>query len=118
IVQSIQINVQEREPAAPILLNQRERRTAHVLRADAKALCETADKRRLPGAQVADEQDDGPRQELNGQLAPDGGGFGLGTGGDGHASSRSTTFRRAVISRIASLMCAARSPEVIETSPS
>jgi hypothetical protein len=50
--------VKERPPSAAVFLNQRERRAADLVARHAETFGETPDEGRLPGAEIAVEQDD------------------------------------------------------------
>ncbi len=70
IVEAVQIHMNERDAAAPILLHQRERRAAHFFRRDFQPFREPANQRRLARAEIADQQDDGAGRERCRQPAP------------------------------------------------
>ena len=53
LFQTIQIGVIQNEPAAAILVDQRERRAAHIARIDSQAFCESTHESRLPRSQIA-----------------------------------------------------------------
>ena len=82
IVEAIEIDVKQRQPAAAIFLDQRERRAADVVADDAEAFGEAADERRLPGAEIAGQQHDRLGVERAAELASDRGGFGFGMCGE------------------------------------
>src|SRR5262245_40116673 len=69
IVEAIEIDVEQRQAAAAIFLDERERRAAHLVRRDAEALREPLHERRLPCAEIAVEQHDVARPERAGETA-------------------------------------------------
>ena len=71
IVETVQIDVNERDAPATILLHQGEGRTAHIFGRDAQTLGQTAYERGLPSAEIADEQNDGAGLERGCELPPD-----------------------------------------------
>src|SRR5215470_4335197 len=74
----------QRQASTAVLLHQRERRAADLFGADAETLREPAYERGLSSAQVADQEQHGPRRERRGELASDIGGFVLRMRGDRH----------------------------------
>jgi ABC-type uncharacterized transport system ATPase subunit len=80
IVESIQIDVKQRQPTAAIFLHDRERWTAHVVGRDAESFGETADEHGLSRAEIAVQQHDVTGRERARQLAGDCCRFVLGSG--------------------------------------
>src|SRR5581483_7460984 len=112
--------VQERQPPAAILLDQRERRAGHFASRNAQTVREPADKRGLPCAKITREEQRRAGGERRRQIAADRRRFCFGMCRDGpdHYGWVSAAFRRAVSSRIARPMWVARSPDVMAASPS
>src|SRR5262249_5971527 len=71
VVEPVKIDVDERDPAAAVLLHQRERRAAHLFGRDAEALGQSAHERGLPCTEIADEQHDGAWLEALTQAGAD-----------------------------------------------
>src|SRR5215813_2468640 len=88
IVETVQIDVNERDAPAAILLHQGEGRTAHLFGRDAQTFGQTAYERGLPSAEIADEQHDGARLERRCQLPPDLACLRFRLSGDGHVTIR------------------------------
>ena len=65
----------ERQPAAAILLDQRERRTGDLRGVDAEPFGQAADERGLPRPEIAGQQHDVARLQPGAELAAGGGGF-------------------------------------------
>src|SRR6185436_10206875 len=77
IVESIQIDVIQRQPAAAVFLHQRERRAADLFARNAEALGQPLHERGLAGTEIAVQQHDVPSRQLVGEFAAGSNGVGF-----------------------------------------
>ena len=87
----------QRQPAAAILVDQRERRAADLVRIDAEALGQAAHERRLAGAEVPGQQQHVAGLESQRQLARDGARFFFGVREATHVSRGAGLLRRSLL---------------------
>ena len=106
----------EGEAPAAVLLDEREGGGTHLERVDAEPFGEPLDEGGLACAEVAREQHHVVWAQFRGEGSTGVDRLGFRVCRDRHCLSGA--LRRAVSSRMASLMCAATSPATIDTSPS
>ena len=75
LFEAVEIDVIQRESSAPVLMDQRERRTADILCIDAKPLGQSPHERRFSRAQIPRKQDHVSSEKSCGQSAGNGRGF-------------------------------------------
>ena len=74
--------VEQRQPPAAVLLDQREGRAADLVAIDTQAFREPSHQRGLPCSEIAVQQHDVAGLQRAGEIVPDGRGFLFGMGGD------------------------------------